>query len=566
MNLFHRPQKTTPLASGIHHAHHFTQQSGGIRIDTLAPDGDSIQSAEKGAWAGYGRMDFSGAPDVFMAYAAAEESGRRIEIRIDKPDGRKIGTLAVESTGAADLFREQYAPLEPVEGAHELFLTFPDGPIGLDWFTFSKDPERETPAQRAERMRWWREARFGQFVHWGPYSVLARGEWVMYQENWTRADYETQAAARLRPGRFHAADWIRRLAGAGQRYLVITAKHHDGFSMFDTRVRGFEPETGGRTGARYDIADFSPWHRDPMPELARECRQRGVRFCLYYSILDWHHPSQLPVADGSGLTDMLPGMKDRYVSEMKEQLRELVERYDPDLLWFDGDWGGKAWWWSAADGKALYRYLRTLKPPLIVNERVKRDSGLGDFRTPEQTIPEFPPEGDWESCLTMNDHWGHHAEDHHWKSARELIRSLVDIVSKGGNLLLNVGPKADGTLPWETRAGLKAAGRWMRAYGESIHGASASPFTCGSGHVRCTAKPGFLFAHVFTWPAERILRLPAVRNVIGAVYPMGKPGSPLAFRRAGEGIEIDLPAHPPDSMDSVIVLEVDGLPEAVPES
>ena len=264
---------------------------------------------------------------------------------------------------------------------------------------------------------------------------------------------------------------------------------------------------------------------------------------------------------------MLPGMKDRYVSEMKEQLRELVERYDPDLLWFDGDWGGEKWWWTAADGQALYRYLRVLKPSLIVNERVKREKGLGDFRTPEQTIPEAALPGDWESCLTMNDHWGYHAEDRHWKPARELIRSLVDIASKGGNLLLNVGPKPDGSLPWETRAGLKALGRWMRVYGESIYGSIGQPvFPRPPAISGAPPKPGFLFVHVFDWPRERILRLPALRNMIGAVYPMGRPGTPLPFRRAGEGIEIDLPGRAADPLDTVIVLEVDGVPEAVPAS
>ncbi|MGB7537693.1 MAG: alpha-L-fucosidase [Anaerolineales bacterium] len=566
MNLFHRPQPKIPPATGIHHAHLFRQQSGGIRIDNRAPDGDSILAAEKGAWAGYGRMVFGGEPDLFMAYAAAEESGRRIEIRIDSPSGRKMGTLAVEKTGAADLFREHYAPLEPVEGEHDLYLAFPDGPVGLDWFTFSKDTDCETHEQHAERMRWWREARFGQFVHWGPYSILARGEWVMYQENWTRGEYEMQAAARLNPNRFRPGDWVRGVVEAGQKYIVVTAKHHDGFCMFSTRVRGFEPADGEGQDLRYDIADFSPGRRDPLPELARECRRRGIRFCLYYSIMDWHHRSQLPRADGSGLTDMLPGMKARYVSEMKEQLRELVERIDPDLLWFDGDWGGETWWWTAADGRALYRFLRTLKPSLVINERVKRDCGLGDFLTPEQRIPESGLAGDWESCLTMNDHWGYHAGDHHWKSARELVRSLVDIASKGGNLLLNVGPKPDGSIPWESRERLKAVGRWMHAFGGSIYGSSASPFSSAPAWGRCTAMPGLLYAHVFDWPRERILRLPAIRNMIGAAYPLGRPRAPLSFRRAGEGIEIDLPARAPDLWDSVIVLEVDGMPEAIPAS
>lgn len=564
MNLFRKAENKQKSANRIFHASHLQGQSGGIEIDSRAPDGDSIAATAAGAWAGYGPVDFGGGWDLCMAYVAAEKGGRRIEIRIDSPGGEPIVTLSVAATGAADLFREQYAPVSPVSGVHDLFLVFPDGPVGLDWFIFSVDPDNESSAQRAERMGWWREARFGQFIHWGPYSVLARGEWVMYQENWPREEYEIQAAARLNPTRFRAGDWIRLLADAGQKYIVVTSKHHDGFSMFDTRITGFDPVGGGPAGGRYDITDFTPGRRDPLEDLARECRRRGIRFGVYYSILDWHHRSQLPVADGSGLTDMILGMKDRYISEMKEQLRELVEQYDPDLLWFDGDWGGEKWWWTAADGKALYRYLRTLKPPLIINERVKRDCGLGDFRTPEQSIPETALENDWESCLTMNDHWGYHAEDHRWKTAQDLIRSLVDIASKGGNLLLNVGPKPDGLIPWESRDRLKAVGRWMRAYGVSIYGSSASPYVFSPVWGRCTMKPGLLFAHVFDWPQDRTLRLPALRNVISRAYPLSRPGRQLPFRRSGEGIEVDLPARPPDLWDSVIVLEVDGVPEAIP--
>jgi alpha-L-fucosidase len=564
MNFFRRPKPKAPSAAALRHAHFFDSQSGGIRIDDLAPDGDSIHSEEKGAWAGYGRMDFGGGPDIWMAYAAAEAPGRKIEIRIDSPEGEPIGSLTVDSGGMADLFREHYAPILPVRGEHDLYLIFPDGPVGLDWFLFSTNPDRETPEQRAERMRWWREARFGQFVHWGPYSVPARGEWVMYQENIPKEEYELRAAARFDPNRFRARDWVWTLADAGQRYLVVTSKHHDGYSMFETRVRGFEPLRIGRAGDHYSITDLSSRRPDPLRDLARECRRRGVRFGIYYSILDWHHRSQLPVAGGSGLTDMVPGMKERYLSEMKEQLRELVERYDPDLLWFDGDWGGETWWWKAADGQALYRYLRTLKPALIINDRVKRDRGLGDFRTPEQVIPEAPLTGDWESCLTMNDHWGFHAGDQRWKSACELVRDLVDIASKGGNLLLNVGPKADGTLPWETRTRLKEIGRWMQAFGQSVYGSNASPFSAPPSWGRCTAKPGMLFAHVFDWPADRTLRLPAIRNVISGAYPLAGPRSPLSFRRAGDGIEITLPTTAVDPRDTVIVLGVDGTPEAVP--
>jgi alpha-L-fucosidase len=251
---------------------------------------------------------------------------------------------------------------------------------------------------------------------------------------------------------------------------------------------------------------------------------------------------------------------------MKEQLRELIERYDPDLLWFDGDWGGAGWWWTADDGRALYRYLRTLKPSLVVNDRIKRDCGLGDFRTPEQSVPEADTGGEWESCLTMNDHWGYHAEDRRWKSARDLLRLLADAASKGGNLLLNVGPKPDGTIPWECRDRLKAVGRWMRSYGKSIYGTAAGPYRTSPDWGRCTAKPGLLFAHVFDWPPDRILHLPALLNVIVRAYPLGAPAKPLPFRRSGQGIEVDLPDRPGDPWDSVIVLEVDGMPQALSEA
>jgi alpha-L-fucosidase len=172
----------------------------------------------------------------------------------------------------------------------------------------------------------------------------------------------------------------------------------------------------------------------------------------------------------------------------------------------------------------------------------------------------------WEACQTFSGSWGYHRDEASWKSLDMLILMLIDSVAKGGNLLLNVGPKPDGSLPWEPRAGLKATGRWMRAYGESIYGSSASPYSSAPAWGRCTAKSGLLYAHIFDWPRERILRLPAIRNMIGAVYPMGRPGAPLSFRRAGEGIEIDLPAYAPDPWDSVIVLELDGVPEAVPAS
>jgi alpha-L-fucosidase len=452
-----------------------------------------------------------------------------------------MAALVVPEMECDGVFREQYAPLETAVGTQDVFLAFPDGEVGVDWFTFSTDPDSETPPERDERMRWWREARFGQFVHWGAYSVLARGEWVMYREQWKVADYEKRAAAKFDPVRYRPEDWVRAAQDAGQRYLVVTAKHHDGFCLFDTRVRGFEPVTPGMPAARYDTKHFAPARSEPLRGLTRACRRNGIRFCLYYSILDWHHPSQIPVYDGSGLTDMRPGWKERYVSAMKEQLRELIERYDPDLLWFDGDWGEEGWWWTAADGAALYRYLRVLQPGLIVNERVKRDSGLGDFRSPEQVIPADGLPYDWETCMTMNDNWGWHRDDRNWKTAPALVRDLADIASKGGNFLLNVGPKADGSLPGESRRILEEIGEWMHANGESIYGTVAGPYPTAPAWGRVTRRPGRLYAIVFDPPADGLLPLPPLRNAVRRAYMLDRKNEDLPCRFAGGGIQIELP-------------------------
>jgi alpha-L-fucosidase len=562
MNLFRRRPAPAPPARSIFHAQRFQTQSGSVRADDLAPDGDSIGGMEAGAWAGYGRVDFSAGPDLFLAFACAGAAGRRIEVRIDSPAGVRLAELAAAPAGGAGVFTEQSAPLEPAQGEHDVFLVFPDGPVGVDWFTLTSDPARETPAGREERMRWWRTARFGQFVHWGAYSVLGRGEWIMYRENWPRRRYEERAAARFRPAHFNAGSWVRTVADAGQRYLVVTAKHHDGFCLWDTRVRGFDAEGEPEPAGNYDLAGIARGRADPLGELARECRKRGVRFGLSYSILDWHHPSQLPASGGSGLTDMVPGRKDGYVSAMKEQLRELIEAYDPDLLWFDGDGGPPGWWWTPADGAALYRFVRALKPGLIVNDRVRRGGGLGDYLTPEQTVSAASPGGDWEICRTLNDHRGYHALDQRWKSARDLIRMLADCASRGGNLLLNVGPQPDGKIPRDGRERLEDIGGWMRSSGESIYGTSAGPFAPAPAWGCCTAAPGRLYAHVFDWPSDRILRVPALRNIVLRAYLLGKSGSALPVERTGGGIEIGLPARAPDVRDSVVVLEVEGTPDA----
>ena len=430
--------------------------------------------------------------------------------------------------------------------------------------------ETARPSQddRDARMAWWREARFGMFIHWGLYAVPAGeyngqrskeiGEWIMSWANIPRAQYE-QFATRFNPVKFDAARWVRTAKEAGMRYIVITSKHHDGFSMFDSDV------------SSYDIVDSTPFKRDPMRELADQAKRQGITFAFYYSIMDWHHPSQYVDAPGkdpsagNGQNKMRDGRKQEYVGYMKAQLRELITKYDPAVLWFDGEWVD---WWTEEDGQDLYKYVRSLKPGILINNRVgkgrKGMEGLsktdrayaGDFGTPEQQIPASGLPGvDWESCMTMNDTWGFKSYDENWKSPETLIRNLIDIVSKGGNYLLNVGPTAEGEIPAPSVERLGATGRWLAANGEAIYGTTAGPFTAQLSWGRATRKPGKLYLHVFDWPADGHLPVPAFGGTVKSARLLSSPSSSLTVETTSSGFSITVPAAKPDPIASVIVLE-----------
>ena len=332
-------------------------------------------------------------------------------------------------------------------------------------------------------MRWLREARFGMFIHWGLYAIPAgvwkgrnyegASEWLLHTAQIKVEDYEL-LIHQFNPVRFDAELWVAIAKSAGMKYLVITSKHHDGFALYPSKV------------SAWDVSS-TPFKRDILGELSTACRKAGIRFCAYHSIMDWHHPDYLPrrpwdlrqdVGAPSpfstaekrerGLGVRVPDF-DRYVKYMKAQLKEIVENYDPDIMWFDGEWEDS---WNHELGVDLYHYVRSLKPSILVNNRVDKGRDgmagltqgdhLGDFGTPEQ---EIPPNGfpgvDWESCMTMNDSWGFHQNDHNWKSSEALIRNLVECVSKGGNYLLNVGPNALGEIPQESVERLEAVGEWL---------------------------------------------------------------------------------------------------------
>ncbi len=426
----------------------------------------------------------------------------------------------------------------------------------------------ESATDRDLRMAWWREARFGMFIHWGLYAIPAGswkgqripgiGEWIMASANIPVSEY-APLAKQFNPTKFDAARWVALAKSAGMKYIVITSKHHDGFSLWDSKI------------SDYDIVDSTPYGKDVLAALTLECRRQGIKMCFYHSILDWHHPSQYvdPKAKdfraGHANNKIHPEMKDEYVRYLKGQLKELILNYDPAVLWFDGEWAD---WWTEPDGKDLYNYVRSLKNDIIVNNRVGKGrrgmQGLnkgpgysGDFGTPEQEIPSTGQPGvDWESCMTINDTWGYKSFDENWKSTRTLIRNLVDITSKGGNYLLNIGPMADGTIPAPIVQRLDEMGAWMKVNGESIYQTSASPFT-KPDWGRYTKKPGVLYAHIFEWPANGQLRIPQIKQKVTMVSLLDHGGArALKFSLSPTYIQIDLPEKAPNAIDSVIRLDL----------
>ena len=414
-----------------------------------------------------------------------------------------------------------------------------------------------------ERMAWWRDARFGMFIHWGLYSVPAGtykgervdgiGEWIMHHGRIPVAEYE-KFAAQFNPIGFNADEWVRLAKSAGMKYIVITSKHHDGFCLWDSKV------------TNWDIMDATPFKRDVLKELAVACKKNGIKLCFYHSIVDWHHPdAQAPFYPNYNDTNQSNPNFDRYVENyLKPQIAELLTNYGPlGVLWFDGEWIKD---WTEPKGKAMYEYVRSLQPSILINNRVgkgrkgmeglsKSDEYAGDFGTPEQQVPPTGLPGvDWETCMTMNDTWGYKSYDENWKSAEELIRTLVDVASKGGNFLLNVGPTAEGLIPRPSEQRLEAMGKWMAVNSESIYGTTASPIGRPEWG-RCTAKGNKLYLHVFNWPASGKLELPLAKANVGKAYPLAdKQRNELPVQSVGDKVTIYLPEKAPDAIDSVLVL------------
>jgi alpha-L-fucosidase len=438
--------------------------------------------------------------------------------------------------------------------------------------------DTETPAQKDARMEWWRAARFGMFIHWGLYSVPAGtwngkqipslGEWIMNNASIPVAQYKA-LAPQFNPTGFSAHDIVALAKSAGMKYIVITAKHHDGFAMFDSKANPF------------NIVDATPFHRDPLKELAEECRKQGIKLGFYYSQdQDWTAPGGAAL-QGKGTDHQPPtyhwdpaqnGDFATYLhTKAIPQLKELLTNYGdfPAVIWFDTPTKDMTPQLASEIVALLNQH-----PNLIWNNRLG-GGYKGDTETPEQTIPaQGFPGRDWESCMTINDTWGYKSYDTNFKSTETLLRNLIDISSKGGNYLLNIGPDSHGIVPQPEIDRLHAMGQWLAVNGEAIYvtqptlfGPEAGAFSAtekdrkgkpkfiAAWNWRSTTRPDKVYLEIFTWPAGAFHLDKMPRKVTGAYLLADAAHKPLKFTQTGDAVDIDLPAKPLDPIATVVVLE-----------
>jgi alpha-L-fucosidase len=432
---------------------------------------------------------------------------------------------------------------------------------------------------RDERMKWWREARFGMFIHWGDYAqwagmyndvkVAHGGEWIMNRGKIPVATYQA-AAKTFNPVKYDADAWVRMAKDAGMKYIVITAKHHDGFAMFKSNA------------SKWNIVDATAYGKDVLKPLAEACKKYGIKLGFYYSqAQDWNNPggavSRKVATDGwanpdsariDAYTKEHDGHWDPYqtTATMSEyidrvsvpQVKELLTNYgDVAVLWWDTPTGMKD------EFAEKLNAALALQPNIITNDRLKRPNFPGDYETPEQKIPNLGElDGkDWETCMTMNGTWGYKSYDNKWKSPETLIHNLIDIASKGGNYLLNVGPDALGQFPQGSIDDLKAIGAWMKVNSEAIYATTASPLAA-LPWGRCTKKiegdKTILYFSVFKWPVDGKLMVPGLKNVVLSAKLLAD-GTALKTTDGKDGLEINVPANAHSPIASVIKIEVKGV-------
>ena len=461
------------------------------------------------------------------------------------------GRLPAADSGAVAASPDQVAPSFSYSATDDT-----NNPAFVEW-------QKEFGPTHEARMKWWREARFGMFIHWGVYAVPAGvwnganvtnsgAEWIMHRGRIPVADYQ-KFPAQFNPTNFNAEAWVKLAKQAGMKYIVITAKHHDGFAMYHSKADPF------------NIYAATPFKRDPLKELAAACQKEGIKLGFYYSqAQDWNHPGGAaassktgqPVIDKQNHWDAAQqGSMDEYLDQVAvPQVKELLTEYGPvAVLWWDTPVG-----MSAERALKLLPLLK-LQPDIVSNNRLDAEKSFGDFSTPENKIPTNALPRDWETCMTMNKTWGYRSYDDNWKSTEALIRNLVDIASKGGNFLLNIGPDAIGDIPEPSVDRLKEIGVWMQVNSEAIYGTGKSPLESQPAWGRVTQKGDTLYLHVFEWPKDGKLVVSGLKHEVTKAYLL-KPNffgwhKRLSTANGVDGVIIAVPASAPDKISSTIVLK-----------
>lgn len=413
---------------------------------------------------------------------------------------------------------------------------------------------REEKLPPEERIKWWTDAKFGMFIHWGVYSVPAgyyqgkpvkgNGEWIMNRAKIPVEEYR-KFATDFNPVRYDPEAWVKMAKDAGMKYIVITSKHHDGFALFDSKVTD------------WDVVDATPYGKDLLKPLARACKREGIKLGFYYSqAQDWNH--QGGAASGGRWDPDQEGDMDKYLDSISvPQVREILSKYGKiDILWWDTP--------TDMNPSRAEKFLPILEqyPNMITNNRL--GGGIsGDSETPEQFVPSTGyPGRHWEVCMTMNDTWGFKKDDNNWKSTSDILLKLTDIVSKGGNFLLNVGPTPEGEIPQASIERLREVGKWMKTNSESIYGTGPSPFPY-LPWGKATRKGQKLYFHVASWPEGGLLKVPLMNKVTKA-YLLSAPETPLTVSQNDQRVEITLPQQPEESLLPVFVAEFEGEPNVLP--
>jgi alpha-L-fucosidase len=395
-------------------------------------------------------------------------------------------------------------------------------------------------------MQWWHEAKFGMFIHWGLYSVIGQHEWAMEREGIPVVEYQ-RLAKHFTPQPHAARAWAKLAKQAGQKYMVMTTKHHEGFCLFDSKLTNY-------------CAPRQACGRDLVAEFVEAARGEGLRVGFYYSLMDWHHPDGARCA-----TD--EAARARFAEYTHGLIRELMTQYGKiDVLWYDVDWPLSPQQWES---EKMIRMVFQLQPDIIVNNRNGLD---GDFATPEQHIVAAKAGRAWETCMTMNDSWGYHQADDDWKSPKTIVRNLITCAAGGGNYLLNIGPKPDGSIPEESVPILTEVGRWMEKNGPTIY-PSEPCHAGGHPYADFTRKGNTLYIHVRFWPGNtpasgwlNFFTPPAVVAVGGLrtkvkAARLFASGKPVVFAQDDISVRFTgLPATAPDSPVTVIAAECESEP------